>query len=93
VAQEAQLLTSMGFDMLAKLTSILIITPVFIVPSALLGVIATFCSNVYMRAQLSVKREMSNKRAPVMGHFGAAIAGLSTLLPRSNTNSAANSSL
>ncbi|KAH9921468.1 P-loop containing nucleoside triphosphate hydrolase protein [Fomitopsis serialis] len=29
---------------------------------------------VYMKAQLSVKREMSNARAPVLGQFGAAIA-------------------
>jgi hypothetical protein len=28
--------------------------------------------------QLSVKREMSNAKAPVLGHFGAAMAGLST---------------
>jgi hypothetical protein len=32
---------------------------------------------IYMKAQLSVKREMSNAKVPVLGHFGAAIAGLS----------------
>jgi hypothetical protein len=31
-----------------------------------------------MKAQLSVKREMSIARGPVLGHFGAAIVGLST---------------
>ena len=32
-----------------------------------------------MKAQLSVKREMSNAKAPVMGHVGAAVAGLGRL--------------
>ena len=34
--------------------------------------------NVYIKAQLPVKRDMSNKKAPVLGHFAAAMAGLST---------------
>jgi hypothetical protein len=92
VANEVQALTNLGFDVLAKLSSILIITPTFIAPSALIGLFATLCSNIYMRAQLSVKRELSNKRAPVMGHFGAAIAGLSTLSLRLNSESVANRS-
>lgn len=29
-----------------------------------------------MKAQLSVKRELSKAKAPVMAHFGAAIEGL-----------------
>jgi hypothetical protein len=31
---------------------------------------------VYMKAQIAIKREMSNAKAPVLGHFGAAVAGL-----------------
>jgi len=31
---------------------------------------------MYIKAQLSVKREMSNARSPVLSHFGAAIAGI-----------------
>ncbi|KAJ7814135.1 P-loop containing nucleoside triphosphate hydrolase protein [Mycena olivaceomarginata] len=34
---------------------------------------------IYIAAQLSVKREMSNAKAPVLGHFGAAIAGLTSI--------------
>lgn len=33
--------------------------------------------NIYMKAQLSVKRELSKAKAPVMAHFGAAIEGIS----------------
>lgn len=32
--------------------------------------------NIYMKSQLSVKREMSKAKAPVMAHFGASIEGL-----------------
>jgi hypothetical protein len=42
----------------------------------LLAVIGGWCGQLYIRAQLCVKREMSNARAPVLGHFGAAIAGI-----------------
>jgi hypothetical protein len=34
-------------------------------------------ATVYMKAQLSVKREQSNANAPVLGVFTATIAGLS----------------
>lgn len=36
--------------------------------------------NVYIRSQLSIKREMSNAKAPVLGAFGSAISGLSKLI-------------
>ncbi|KAG8882444.1 hypothetical protein FRB97_008260 [Tulasnella sp. 331] len=35
--------------------------------------------NVYITAQLSVKREMSNSKSPVYSHFGAAVAGLASI--------------
>ena len=50
--------------------------PIYIVPSFIVAVIGALISQIYMRAQLSVKREMSNAKAPVLGHFGSAIAGL-----------------
>ncbi|KAI9509765.1 hypothetical protein F5148DRAFT_1275094 [Russula earlei] len=34
---------------------------------------------VYMKAQIAIKREMSNAKAPVLGHFGAAVAGLTSI--------------
>lgn len=49
-------------------------------PALLLGIIvAAFgvtCAQLYVQAQLPVKRLMSNLRAPVLGHTGAALNGL-----------------
>ena len=64
--------------LLIKLAAVVVLTPVFVVPGILVSMLGGWCGQIYMRAQLSVKREMSNAKAPVMGHFGAAIAGLST---------------
>lgn len=54
-------------------------TPLFLVPGVLVAVLGGACGQIYIAAQLSVKREMSNAKAPVLGHFGAAIAGLTSL--------------
>ena len=70
----------MGADLISRLIAVTLFAPVFVIPGLLLGVIGGYLGNVYMKAQLSVKREMSNARAPVLGHFGAAIAGLSEYL-------------
>lgn len=71
-------LVDMTISMLIKFTSVIIISPTFLVPGMFISVVGAWCGQVYIKAQLSVKREMSNARAPVLGHFGAAIAGLST---------------
>ena len=77
-ANEFKWLVQVSATMLIKLIAVVIVTPSFLVPGLLVFVIGRWLGNVYMAAQLSVKREMSNKRAPVLGHFGAAIAGIST---------------
>jgi hypothetical protein len=41
-----------------------------------LAVAGGFLGQVYMRAQLSVKREMSNAKQPVIGIFNGAVGGL-----------------
>jgi hypothetical protein len=63
--------------MLVKLGAVVVLTPVFVIPGFFVGFFGAWCGQIYMKAQLSVKREMSNAKAPVLGHFGAAIAGLS----------------
>ena len=60
-----------------KLLAVVALSPVFAIPGMLVSILGGYCGQIYMKAQLSVKREMSNARAPVLGHFGAAIAGLS----------------
>lgn len=66
----------MGSDLISRLIAVTLFAPVFVLPGLLLGVVGGYLGNVYMKAQLSVKREMSNAKAPVLGHFGAAVAGL-----------------
>lgn len=77
VAQNLGWVTELTVMMVIKLAAVVILTPAFIMPGILVFVIGGWCGQIYIKAQLSVKREMSNAKAPVLGHFGAAIAGLS----------------
>ena len=65
--------------MLLKMLAVVAFSPVFMIPSILVAVGGGVCANIFMKAQLSVKREMSKAKAPVLGHFGAAISGISAL--------------
>jgi len=51
--------------------------PTFLLPGVVVFVLGYIAGQLYIKAQLSVKREMSNHRSPVLSHFGAAIAGIS----------------
>ena len=70
------IIVMMATDLISRLIAVTIFAPIFVIPGLLLGVVGGYLGQVYMKAQLSVKREMSNAKAPVLGHFGAAIAGL-----------------
>ncbi|PCH35073.1 hypothetical protein WOLCODRAFT_155735 [Wolfiporia cocos MD-104 SS10] len=65
--------------MIIKLGAVVVMSPIFLVPGAAVAVLGALCGQFYMKAQLSVKREMSNAHAPVLGHFGAAVAGLRSI--------------
>jgi len=67
---------SMGISMIAKFIAIVVFSPVFLVPGVTVFVVGAVVGQIYIKAQLSVKREMSNARSPVLSHFGAAIAGI-----------------
>ncbi|KAF8953252.1 multidrug resistance-associated ABC transporter [Flammula alnicola] len=62
--------------MLTKLGAIVLLTPAFVVPGAAAAILGLWTGNVYLNAQLSVKRETSNARSPLLSHFSAAIHGL-----------------
>ncbi|KAJ7283148.1 P-loop containing nucleoside triphosphate hydrolase protein [Mycena rebaudengoi] len=62
--------------MFAKFIAIIVYTPVFFFPGLLIGAVGGWMGQIYIAAQLPAKRFMSNTRAPVLAHFGAAIAGL-----------------
>ncbi|EIW78586.1 P-loop containing nucleoside triphosphate hydrolase protein [Coniophora puteana RWD-64-598 SS2] len=57
-------LTNVTMTILVRLGAVVVLSPIFL---------------MYMLAQVSVKREMSNAKAPVMGQFDAAIAGLASV--------------
>ncbi|KAF9013115.1 hypothetical protein BDQ17DRAFT_1419297 [Cyathus striatus] len=59
-----------------RLGSVVIITPVFLVPGVGIAVLGSWAASVYLKAQLSVKRETSNAKAPILAHYGATVAGL-----------------
>ncbi|KAK0238173.1 hypothetical protein EDD85DRAFT_833297 [Armillaria nabsnona] len=65
--------------MLIKFIAVVAFTPIFLFPGILVGILGAWCGQIYIKAQLSVKRELSNAKAPVLGHFGAAIAGITSI--------------
>lgn len=62
--------------MVVKLASVMIYAPACIIPSILMGLAASYMGKLFGKAQLSVQRELSNSRAPVLGHFEASVTGL-----------------
>lgn len=62
--------------MFAKFVAVVVFSPASLLPGVAAFVIGAAVGQVYIKAQLSVKREMSNARSPVLSHFGAAIAGI-----------------
>lgn len=65
------------FSIITKFFAIIAVAPAFTPPALGLAGAGGYLGNIYMKAQLPIKRESSNAKAPVLGHFGAAIAGLS----------------
>lgn len=76
VARYFHYVCDLSISIITKLAIILIIAPMFIPPSVVVMLIGFIVGQVYIRTVMSVKREMSNARSPVLAHFGAAMAGL-----------------
>lgn len=55
--------------MFMKLSAVVFMTPLFIIPGVIVGIFGGWVGQIYMAAQLSVKREMSNAKAPVVGQY------------------------
>lgn len=66
-------------SLIVKLGAVVLFAPVFLIPAIVIAGIGGFLGNVYIKSQLSIKREMSNAKAPVLGAFGSAMAGLSKI--------------
>jgi hypothetical protein len=62
-------LSEMTLSMLVKFGAVVLFTPIFLIPGILVAVLGSACGQIYIQAQLSVKREMSNAKAPVLGQY------------------------
>jgi hypothetical protein len=51
-------LTELAITLLTKLVVIIIFTPIFVFPGMFIAIFGFFLGNLYLQAQLSVKREM-----------------------------------
>ncbi|KZV91547.1 P-loop containing nucleoside triphosphate hydrolase protein [Exidia glandulosa HHB12029] len=79
VSSELSDLIELGVALLCKLCAVIFMSPIFVVPGMIAASVGWWCGQLYIASQLSVKREMSNARSPVLGHFGAAITGLTSI--------------
>ncbi|EIW59890.1 multidrug resistance-associated ABC transporter [Trametes versicolor FP-101664 SS1] len=79
IARATELLLELVVYMLLKMFAVVVFSPIFIVPAIMVAVVGGACGNLFMKAQLSVKRELSNSKAPVLSHFGAAIGGITSI--------------
>ncbi|KAJ7645869.1 hypothetical protein B0H17DRAFT_1186847 [Mycena rosella] len=76
VAETLHSLIDITVAMIIKFFAVVLFTPVFFFAGLFVGITGAVCGQIYIASQLSVKREMSNAKAPVLAHFGATMAGL-----------------
>ena len=76
ISRNLSALLEISLSMLVKFGAVIVFSPIFTLPGIVAFLIGGWAGQMYIKAQLSVKREMSNARSPVLSHFGAAIAGI-----------------
>jgi hypothetical protein len=52
-----------------KFGAVVIYTPIFFFPGAVVGILGAWIGQIYIAGQLLVKRLMSNTRAPVLAQY------------------------
>ncbi|PPR04710.1 hypothetical protein CVT24_011832 [Panaeolus cyanescens] len=62
--------------MIVRFASILYFTPVFLIPGMFVTLLGFILGKIYLKAQMSTKREMSNALSPMLAHLSASIHGL-----------------
>ncbi|KAH9480681.1 ATP-binding cassette transporter abc4 [Psilocybe cubensis] len=65
-----------AISMTTKIVVIVLFAPFFLFPGFGVAILGFYLGNMYLKAQMSVKREKSNARSPLLAHFNAAISGL-----------------
>lgn len=73
-------LVELTIAMSVHLAAVVYLAPPFALPGLIVAIIGGWCGQVYMKAELSVKRELSNAKTPLLAHLGASLAGLGRLL-------------
>ncbi|CAE7167766.1 unnamed protein product [Rhizoctonia solani] len=76
---QLQNLTDMTIQIISRFIAIMIVSPAFSLAGALLLALGVWLGRVYISAQISVKRHMSNARSPMYSYFHAALAGTTTI--------------
>ncbi|KAF9475019.1 multidrug resistance-associated ABC transporter [Pholiota conissans] len=76
IPQSFTALAEIAMILFTRIVVILIFAPVFFAPGLAVAALGLYLGNVYLKAQLSVKREMSNARSPLLAHFSASISGI-----------------
>ncbi|KAI0711040.1 P-loop containing nucleoside triphosphate hydrolase protein [Cerioporus squamosus] len=66
-------------SILVGFATIVSIAPIFSVVGATSAGVGGWWGQIYLKAQLPVKREMSNTRAPILGHLSTSLTGLVTI--------------
>ncbi|OSD00621.1 P-loop containing nucleoside triphosphate hydrolase protein [Trametes coccinea BRFM310] len=79
IEKATEAMTEKSVYMVLKVVAIIIFSPIFVVPAILVSLASAMCAYVFMKVQLAVKRELSNSKAPVLAHFGAAISGITSI--------------
>ncbi|KAH9886265.1 P-loop containing nucleoside triphosphate hydrolase protein [Cubamyces lactineus] len=79
IARSTELLVEITLFVLVRVLAIILFSPVFIFPAIFMMSVSALCGHIFMKAQLSVKRELSNHKAPVLAHFGATISGITSV--------------
>ncbi|KAK0201656.1 P-loop containing nucleoside triphosphate hydrolase protein [Desarmillaria ectypa] len=69
-------LTELNLQLIIQFGSIIFFSPAFFFPGAVMTCLGGVFGQLYMKAQLPVKRCNANAKSPLLGHFGAAISGL-----------------
>ncbi|KAG9126177.1 hypothetical protein FRC07_004584 [Ceratobasidium sp. 392] len=76
---DLQSLADITIQLMSRFIAVVVFSPIFTLPGAFVLVVGTWIGQIYIAAQLSVKREMSNSRSPLFSHFGAALAGITSI--------------
>ncbi|CDO74329.1 hypothetical protein BN946_scf184850.g1 [Trametes cinnabarina] len=78
-ARATEMMTQVFVYMLLKVVAVLIFSPIFVIPAVFVSLVSALCAHVFVKVQLSVTRELSNAKAPVLAHFGAAVSGITSV--------------